>query len=338
MVALDPSHVTYALLDTMLATPFSERPADFANLSVVLGTDPYVYVNETTPNDLSDQRRDVELLSEGLAGLGGAAAGLPVSQMAMYERPGRTSKRAAAPPRAADVDIPWRRVGATPRPRRGRSAETSRGDAAAATRIVRGDASRRRRDCDVDSPWRRASRPRYPCWDCPPAHCVCEYNGETYVSEFPAAGPLEAMAFVAATRSQGSGLLFYSYYRLLGYPSSTPLPADALEDRLSSMRRVGSKLRDAAPTLLTTRRDDLLNVTSASPDVALSYYETGPDTFVLFAVNGRNALGAFDVVASNLSVALSDVEPWAVVRVDVDAGGARVRRVALDSESRRVVH
>ena len=42
--------------------------------------------------------------------------------------------------------------------RRGYSVETSRGDAAAATWIVRGDESRRR---DVDSPWRRvAATPR----------------------------------------------------------------------------------------------------------------------------------------------------------------------------------
>ena len=35
---------------------------------------------------------------------------------------------------AFDADIPWRRVAATPRLRRGYSVETSRGDAAAATR------------------------------------------------------------------------------------------------------------------------------------------------------------------------------------------------------------
>ena len=45
-----------------------------------------------------------------------------------------------------------RGVAATPRPRRGDSAETSRDDAAAATRIIRGDESRRRRGRDADSP------------------------------------------------------------------------------------------------------------------------------------------------------------------------------------------
>ena len=43
------------------------------------------------------------------------------------------------------------------RGRRGYSAETHRGDAAAATWIFRGDESRRRRGCDVDLPWRRAA-------------------------------------------------------------------------------------------------------------------------------------------------------------------------------------
>ena len=47
--------------------------------------------------------------------------------------------------RGCHVDIPWRRVAATPRLPRGYSMETSRGDAAAATWIFRGGASRRRR-------------------------------------------------------------------------------------------------------------------------------------------------------------------------------------------------
>ena len=54
--------------------------------------------------------------------------------------------------RGCDVDIPWRRA----RRRRGYSVETSRGAAAAATWIVRGDESQRRRGCDVDIPWRLA--------------------------------------------------------------------------------------------------------------------------------------------------------------------------------------
>ena len=37
------------------------------------------------------------------------------------------------------AEVLWRRVVATPRPRRGHSVETNRGAAAAATRIVRGD-------------------------------------------------------------------------------------------------------------------------------------------------------------------------------------------------------
>ena len=69
--------------------------------------------------------------------------------------------------RGCDVDIPWRRVdaaaatwrfrggGSTPRPRRGDSVEAGRGAAAAATWIFRGGGSRRRRGCDVDTPWRR---------------------------------------------------------------------------------------------------------------------------------------------------------------------------------------
>ena len=90
-----------------------------------------------------------------------------------------------------DVDVPWRRIAATPRPRRGSSAatwifrgdvsrrgdstETCRGAAATTTWILRGDVdiprrrvaapprarrgssveSRRRRGRDVDIPWRR---------------------------------------------------------------------------------------------------------------------------------------------------------------------------------------
>ena len=48
---------------------------------------------------------------------------------------------------AADVDIPWR---------------CSRGAAAAATRIVRGDRSRRRRGCHADSPRRGVAAPPRP--------------------------------------------------------------------------------------------------------------------------------------------------------------------------------
>ena len=84
-------------------------------------------------------------------------------------------------------DIPWRRVAAAPRPRRGCSVETSRGGFAAATRIFRGDESRGssegtghvrsrmrgstdsvgsarlRRGRDADIPWRRvALAPRVP--------------------------------------------------------------------------------------------------------------------------------------------------------------------------------
>ena len=52
--------------------------------------------------------------------------------------------------RGRDVDIPRRGVAAPPRPRRGYSAERSRGDAAAATWIFRGEESRRRRGRHVD--------------------------------------------------------------------------------------------------------------------------------------------------------------------------------------------
>ena len=46
--------------------------------------------------------------------------------------------------RGDDADIPWRRVAATTRPRRGYSVATSRGHDAATTWIFRGDESRRR--------------------------------------------------------------------------------------------------------------------------------------------------------------------------------------------------
>ena len=51
--------------------------------------------------------------------------------------------------RGCDVDVPWRRVAAPPRLRRGCSVEKSHGAAAAATWMFRGDESRRRRGCDV---------------------------------------------------------------------------------------------------------------------------------------------------------------------------------------------
>ena len=38
--------------------------------------------------------------------------------------------------------------------------ETSRGDAAAATWVFRGNELQRRRGCDVDSPWKRVAAPR----------------------------------------------------------------------------------------------------------------------------------------------------------------------------------
>ena len=81
-----------------------------------------------------------------------------------------TSSRASAPPsdasNARDAsksaacagDIPRRRVAAPPRPRRGSSVETSRG--AAATWIIRGGETRRRRD--VDHLWRRVAAPPRP--------------------------------------------------------------------------------------------------------------------------------------------------------------------------------
>ena len=50
------------------------------------------------------------------------------------------------------MDGPWTRVAAAPPLRRGYSAETSRGGAAAATRMVRGDESRRRRGRHAESP------------------------------------------------------------------------------------------------------------------------------------------------------------------------------------------
>ena len=59
--------------------------------------------------------------------------------------------------------VPTARLPNRSRRRRGRgnSVETSRGGAAAATRIFRGDESRRRRGYDVDIPWRRvAAAPR----------------------------------------------------------------------------------------------------------------------------------------------------------------------------------
>ena len=62
--------------------------------------------------------------------------------------------------RGDDADIPWRRVAATTRRRRGYSVATSRGHDAATTRIFRGDESRPRRGHDVDIPWRRVAATR----------------------------------------------------------------------------------------------------------------------------------------------------------------------------------
>ena len=50
------------------------------------------------------------------------------------------------------VETLWRRVAATPRPRRGDSVETGRSDAAAATWKFRGDESPRRRGRDLEIP------------------------------------------------------------------------------------------------------------------------------------------------------------------------------------------
>ena len=59
------------------------------------------------------------------------------------------------------VETLWRRVAATPRPRRGDSVETGRSDAAAATWKFRGDESPRRRGRDLEIPSRRvAAMPR----------------------------------------------------------------------------------------------------------------------------------------------------------------------------------
>ena len=61
--------------------------------------------------------------------------------------------------------MPWRRVAATPRLRRGYSVETSRGDAAAGTWIFCGDESRRRRGSwELGLDW-RAPRYRKSCVD-----------------------------------------------------------------------------------------------------------------------------------------------------------------------------
>ena len=63
--------------------------------------------------------------------------------------------------RGHDVCRPWGRVAATRRPRRVSSVETSRGDAAATTCVVRENKTRRRGGHHVDRPWRRtAATPR----------------------------------------------------------------------------------------------------------------------------------------------------------------------------------
>ena len=62
---------------------------------------------------------------------------------ASSQRGPRGSSAARVRGEGCDVEIPSRRVAATPRPRRGESAEASRGDAAAATRRFRRGESRR---------------------------------------------------------------------------------------------------------------------------------------------------------------------------------------------------
>jgi len=82
---------------------------------------------------------------------------------AVRARDAAASLRHAADAVRDDVPPARRRVAATPRLRRGYSVETSRGDAAVATWIARGDESRRRRGCHEDSPWRPvAAPPRLP--------------------------------------------------------------------------------------------------------------------------------------------------------------------------------
>jgi len=109
----------------------------------------------------------------------------------------------------------------------------------------------------------------------------------------------------------------YAYYRLLGYPNATSLPDGVLQDRLASMKRVGSVLNEAAPALLSTRRDDLLVASASSGDVALSLFQEDAGELVLYAVNGGSAPAAFNASVGNATVAVSDVEAWGVVRVDM---------------------
>ena len=111
--------------------------------------------------------------------------------------------------------------------------------------------------------------------------------------------------------------MMYAYYRLLGYPNATALPDAVLEDRLASMQRVGAVLGEAAPALLSTRRDDLVTASASSDDVALSIFEEDGGALVLYAVNGGSAPAAFNASVGNVSVAIADVGAWGVVRVDL---------------------
>ena len=86
-------------------------------------------------------RRDVERVKA----LRAADPPRPHGVRRLRRRRGYSAEKSRAT-RECDVDIPWRRVAATPRPRRGHSVETE---------------SRRRRGRDVDIPWRKvAATPR----------------------------------------------------------------------------------------------------------------------------------------------------------------------------------
>ena len=85
MRQLDRDHITFALLDNALAPAFSARPADFGNLSQLLGTDPYDYVNSSFTTNLSNEVANLRNMQQGFETLAnGSFACFEVTQMQLY--------------------------------------------------------------------------------------------------------------------------------------------------------------------------------------------------------------------------------------------------------------
>ena len=90
----DPSHITFALLDNALAPAFAARPADFRNLSQLLGTDPHDFVNSSFTTNLSNEVANLRNMQQGFETLAnGASACFEVTQMQLYFRAGTARRR-----------------------------------------------------------------------------------------------------------------------------------------------------------------------------------------------------------------------------------------------------